>query len=163
MPDYETTNVVPVRCKPNIYPLSVVATTCVQISTRRKGWGELGADCARKISFPGSTTSREEKANRISSTSQTTNFLVLFLGKMMSMLTYEMASHPLGAAPRAITKRALRLDFMLVRCMPLKFLESSVFFIAIIMIAEPILGTSSTILDTSRASRCRDLPVICKS
>jgi hypothetical protein len=79
------------------------------------------------------------------------------------MLIYEMTSHPLGTAPRVITKQALRRDFMLVRCMPPKLLESSVLFVAIAIAAEPILGTPSTILVTLRAPRFRDLPVICKS
>jgi hypothetical protein len=129
------------------------------------GRGELGADCARNV-ISGehrSTASREEKANRVSSTSQIMNFLALFLGKMMSVLVYEMTSYPLGAGPRVITKRALRRDFMLVHCMPLKLLESSVFFVAIIITAEPILGTPSTILDTLGAPPFRHLPVIYQS
>ena len=79
------------------------------------------------------------------------------------MLIYDVTSYSLGAGPRVATKRALQRDFMLVLSMPLELLAPSVFFVAIIITAEPILGTSPTIFDTLRAPRFRDLPVICKS
>ena len=105
----------------------------------------------------------EEEANRVFSTSQTTNLLALFLGKMISVLVCEMTSDSLRARPCIITKRASWRDLVLVCCMPLKLLESSVFFVAMVITAEPVLGTSSTMLDPLRVPRFREPSGICKS
>jgi hypothetical protein len=89
--------------------------------------------------------------------------LALFLGKVMLVLICEMTSYLLWACPGVTTDGTLRLDRMLVCYMPLKLLESSVSFVAIAMTAEPLFGTSSTMFDTLRAPRVKDLPRIRKS
>jgi len=69
---------------------------------------------------------------------------------MILVLDYKVPSHHLRAGPRGIAKRTFRWVLMLVSYMSFEFLESSVFFVAVTVKAEPLIGTSSTVLGTRR-------------
>ena len=106
---------------------------------------------------------RKEKVNRVFPTSQITNRLALFLGKVIFVLICEMASYLLWACPGIITEGTHWRDRMLVCYMPLKLLVSSISSVAIAMAAEPLFGTSSTTFGALRAPHFRGLPRTRKS
>jgi len=69
---------------------------------------------------------------------------------MILVLDHKMSSYRLWAGPCGIAKRTLPWGLMGVSYMSFEFLESSVFFVAVTVKAEPLIGTSSTVLGTWR-------------
>ena len=118
-----------------------------------KGPGETGSACSEHLTGrkPRGSVFREE-AERVSPTSQATYFSAFLLGEMILVPVNEMTSYPLRAGPPDFAERTLVRYPMLVYCMPLKLLASSVFFVAVFMTTEPLLGASSTTLDALCAS-----------
>ena len=111
---------------------------------------------------PRSTPFREE-ADRGFQASQTTNFLTLLLSEMMLVPTYQMTPDPHWARPLEIAEGTTPWVLVYVCYVPPSFLVSEVFLFAAAIGAEPLLGTTFTMLDTLRTLYVWNLARICRS
>ena len=89
-------------------------------------------------------------ADRVIPTPQTPNFLELLYHELILVFDYEMSSYVFWACPLGITERTLVRGLMLVPYMSSLVLKSSIFFVAITMMAGPLCGTFSTLIGSLR-------------